>query len=117
VEAQREASDRCKDIESIWRAKGEQLHKLLDGGRGICIYVPDFPEFKPFIDGARSTGNCQIMSPDRGYWRVKAEQEITLHRKALGLGPALWNSALAGGFRGKIAEYGRDAMRIVAGRQ
>jgi catechol 2,3-dioxygenase-like lactoylglutathione lyase family enzyme len=117
VEAQRNANNRLKDIESVWRAKGEQLHKLLDGGDGICIYVADFPEFKPFIDGASSTGNCEILSPEQGYWRIKSEREIRLVRKSIGLGPALWNSALAGGFRGRIAEYGRDSMRIVAGDQ
>lgn len=78
----------------------------------IRIFVPDIPEFTPLIDGARNAGNCTVLEPTRGYWRIEADNELTFSRKALGLGPALWNSALTGGFRGRIVEYGRDVMRI-----
>ncbi|CAN5390757.1 hypothetical protein BH10PSE12_BH10PSE12_13090 [soil metagenome] len=78
----------------------------------VRIFVPDIPEFVPLIDGARTAGNCRVIEPARGYWRIEADKEIMFGRKALGLGPALWNSALTGGFRGKIVEYGRDVLRI-----
>jgi hypothetical protein len=78
----------------------------------VRIFVPDIPEFLPIIEGARKTGGCAVVAPEAGYWRIEAEREIRFERKPLGLGPALWNSALTGGFRGRITEYGRDVMRI-----
>jgi hypothetical protein len=78
----------------------------------VVIYVPDIPEFKPLLDGARMQPSCRVLDPVQDYWRIEADQEIRFGRKALGLGPALWNSALTGGFRGRIVEYGRDLMHI-----
>jgi hypothetical protein len=80
----------------------------------VTIFVPDIPEFMPLIQGARNLEDCRIQLPRLGYWRIEADQEICFGRKALGLGPALWNSALTGGFRGRITEYSRDVLRIEA---
>lgn len=80
----------------------------------VLIYVPDIPEFKPLLDGAAKVGGCRIEPARAGYWAIAAEDELRFERRALGLGPALWNSALTGGFRGRIEEYGRDVMRIVS---
>ena len=80
----------------------------------VTIFVPDIPEFMPLISGARKTAGCRVREAIRGYWRIEADHEIRFERKALGLGPALWNSALAGGLQGRIVEYGRDVMRIVS---
>lgn len=80
----------------------------------VTIFVPDIPEFDPLIRGAKTVETCTVREPIKGYWRIESEEEICFNRKALGLGPALWNSALTGGFRGRIAEYGRDMMRIVS---
>ncbi len=79
----------------------------------VSIFIPDLPEFSPIIDGARKAGH-EVASPLEGYWRIDADQEIRFDRKALGLRVALWNSALAGGFVGKIAAYDRNTMRIVS---
>ena len=102
--------DQLKDVESVWRAKG----KLLASGssHGVMIFVPDIPEFQGVIAAARKAGNCEVVAPEHGYWRIVAERELQFQRKALGLGPALWNSMLSGGFRGRITEYGRDLLRI-----
>jgi catechol 2,3-dioxygenase-like lactoylglutathione lyase family enzyme len=105
---------KLKDIETVWRLKGDDLQKHYDSTAPVCVFVPDFPEFKPFLDGAIKTGNCQVLPPDAGYWRIEADKEIRLNRKEIGLGPALWNSALAGGFKGSIQEYSRNDMIIVA---
>lgn len=79
----------------------------------VRIFVPDIPEFAPLLEGARKAGGCRVESPVAGYWSITADNELRFERRALGLGPALWNSALTGGFTGRIAEYGRDVMRIV----
>ncbi len=78
----------------------------------VTIYVPDIPEFEPLISGAQKSGGCTVIKPQKGYWQLQAQAEICFYRKALGLGPALWNSALMGGFRGEIVEYDRNVLRI-----
>ena len=78
----------------------------------IVIYVPDVPEFGVILKAVAQTGNCKIEQPVNGYYCVVAGQQITLQRKQLGIGPALWNSLLSGGYRGRITEYGRDNLRI-----
>lgn len=80
----------------------------------VVIFVPDIPEFKPLLDGARKQGECRVIEPVQDYWQIQADEEIHFGRKALGLGPALWNSALTGGFIGRIVEYGRDSMHIAS---
>jgi hypothetical protein len=77
----------------------------------VTIFVPDLPEFVPLIEGARAVGS-RIEAPTAGYWRIVADEEIRVRRKELGLGPALWNSALTGGFIGRIVEYDRDTLCI-----
>jgi hypothetical protein len=78
----------------------------------MTLFIPDLPEFRPLVDGLRTTGHCRIAMTATGYWQVTADQEIVLNRKALGLSAALWNSALSGGFVGRIVEFGRDVLRI-----
>jgi hypothetical protein len=75
------------------------------------LYVVDLTEFLPVLVGCRKSG-YQVDGPFKGYWRVRADQEITLVRKEIGLGPALWNTALAGGIRGRLAEFNRDRLVI-----
>lgn len=115
LEKKREtANERLRNIESVWQAKGKILNAQIASVAAVCIYVPDFPEFRPLLDGAAQLEGCLVRPPQQGYWRIEAEHEVELNRKSVGLGPALWNSALAGGFTGHIAEYSRDVMRIVA---
>ena len=78
----------------------------------IKIYVPDIPEFMPLIKAAGNVPECRVLGPTEGYWTVQAEGTLRFSRKALNLGPAIWNSALSGGFLGRIVEYGRDEMVI-----
>ncbi len=79
----------------------------------VSIYVPDLAEFSSIIEGARKAGCYRVRAPVKGYWQIDSDDEIRFARKPLGLRVALWNSALAGGFVGKIAQYDRDTMRIV----
>jgi hypothetical protein len=78
----------------------------------VRIFVPDVPEFRPLLDAARRTADCCTLEPKKGYWRIEAEHEICFERRPLGLRPALWNSALTGGFSGRIIEYDRNIIRI-----
>ena len=78
----------------------------------VTLFVPDLPEFSALVEASRKTPNCRVEEPRAGYWRIRAQDELHFNRKALGLKPALWNSALSGGFQGRILEYGRDNLRI-----
>lgn len=78
----------------------------------VTIFVADIPEFEPLLRAAGQLDACEIRLPQMGYWRIESGQSIEFSRRELGLGPALWNSALSGGFLGRIVEYGRDLMRI-----
>jgi len=80
----------------------------------ISIFVADLREFYPLIESAKKLPGCVVKNPVKGYWRIDAEREINFDRKTLGLRVALWNSALAGGFTGRIARYDRNQLRIVS---
>lgn len=76
----------------------------------VTVFVPDIPEFMPLVRAAERVGDCQVRPPLEGYWRIDGERELRFVRKELALTPALWNSALSGGFYGQIVEYGRDIV-------
>lgn len=78
----------------------------------VTLFIPDIPEFLPLVRAAEKVSSCTVQGARGGYWRVEAEREMVFSRKQLGLTPALWNSALSGGFCGRIVEYGRDVLRI-----
>jgi hypothetical protein len=78
----------------------------------VTVFIPDIPEFQALVAAAQKITGCVVHRPRNGYWRLQGEQELRFSRKALGLGPAIWNSALSGGFIGRIIEYGRESMHI-----
>ncbi len=80
----------------------------------VTLFVPDIPEFSPLLQGVAKLTTCRVLPARGGYWRIEADAEIRFSRKELGLTPAMWHSALSGGFRGRIVEYGHDVMRIVS---
>jgi len=75
------------------------------------LYVVDLEEFRPVLDGCRQSG-YQVSGPHAGYWKVRGQPGITLVRKQIGLGPALWNTSLAGGVRGRVVDFNKDRLRI-----
>lgn len=78
----------------------------------VVIYVADLPEFMPVVEGARRLADCTVSRIASGYWKLEAPHEIRFVRKELGMGPALWNSALSGGYRGRIVAFDRNEMRL-----
>lgn len=79
----------------------------------VTIFVPDLPEFLPLVQSARAMASCSVTATP-GYWKIEAPRELRFVRKELGLGPALWHSALSGGFRGRIVTYDRNQMTLVS---
>tara|TARA_B110001454_G_scaffold218976_1_gene248893 strand:+ start:4351 stop:4602 length:252 start_codon:yes stop_codon:yes gene_type:complete len=80
----------------------------------VTVYVPDLEEFHPVVEASRVAG-LDVDLPSGGYWRIRSNEDIRLVRKELGLGPALWNSALIGGIDGEIVKFDKDEM-ILRGR-
>jgi len=78
----------------------------------VSIFWPDIPEIAVLVEAVRRVDGCAVAGPRDGYWIVDAGRSISLRRKDLGLGPALWNSALSGGFRGRLVTYDRDVLCI-----
>ena len=79
----------------------------------VTVFVLDLPEFSALVSSARDAGGCAIRLMESGYWKIEAANELRFSRKELGLGPALWNCALSGGFRGRIAAFDRNDIRLV----
>ena len=78
----------------------------------ILIFIPDIPEFVPLVAAAQAVRGSTVRAPEKGYWVVEADRVLRLSRKTMKLGPAIWNSALSGGFVGRIVDYGRDEIVI-----
>jgi hypothetical protein len=75
------------------------------------LFVPNLEEFLPVVEGCRVSG-YEISGPKRGYWTVRGQPDIILVRREVGLGPALWNTALAGGIVGVLAAFDKDSLTI-----
>ncbi|KAF1697271.1 hypothetical protein CSC62_08705 [Pseudoxanthomonas jiangsuensis] len=78
----------------------------------VTLFVLDLAEFRPLVDAAANVASVTVRQPVRGYWRIQAERRISFSRKELRLRRPLWNSALAGGFCGKLVEYTDDVMTL-----
>lgn len=78
----------------------------------VTLFVADLPEFAPLIDAANRLAGVSVLPPMQGYWRIVAEQRLSFSRQQLKLRHALWNSALAGGFCGRLSAYTGDVMTI-----
>ncbi len=80
----------------------------------VIIFVPDLPEFQPLVQCARGMHSCTVSIARNGYWKIESPRDLSFVRKDLGLGPALWNSALSGGFCGRLVAYDRNEMTLAS---
>lgn len=78
----------------------------------ILIFIPDIREFVPLVSAARAVQGSTVRAPKDGYWIVEANSVLRFSRRTMKLGPAIWNSALSGGFIGRIVNYGPDEIVI-----
>jgi hypothetical protein len=75
------------------------------------IFVVDLEEFRSVVEGCKKAGHS-VSGPTSGYWVIRSDADITLVRKDMGLGPALWYTCLAGGIQGTLVDYGRETLTI-----
>ena len=78
-----------------------------------AVYVLDVPEFRALVDVARLKGGWTVTEVGAGYTRIESAGELVFDRRELGFKPAIWYGAFTGGIEGRIAEYGRDQVRIL----
>jgi hypothetical protein len=78
----------------------------------VALYVLKVPEFMALAEVAGRNPKCSVRDTGRGYIRIESKEDIVFSRKELGFKPAIWYGALTGGFDGKIAEFGRDSLRL-----
>ena len=77
-----------------------------------AIFFLDVPEFRPFVDQARTVPGCRVDGPRLGYFRVASEGTLEFQRKPLGLKPAVWHGALTGGLVGRITHFDNDRLVV-----
>lgn len=78
-----------------------------------AVYVLDVPEFRAMVDVAARNPAYRVADVGLGYHRIEADDELVFERRVLGFKPAVWYGAFTGGLEGRIAEFGRDTVRIV----
>lgn len=79
----------------------------------VTLFVVDLPEFSALVKSVRDAGCCAVSRMECGYWKIESPNELHFSRKELGLGPALWNCALSGGFCGRIAAFDHNEIRLM----
>jgi hypothetical protein len=77
------------------------------------IYVLNVPEFAALAETARRNPAYRVVRAGDDYTMIESDSDIVLDRRELGFKPAIWYGALTGGIEGRIAEFGRDTLRIV----
>ncbi|MDF3307085.1 MULTISPECIES: hypothetical protein [Rhodococcus] len=76
------------------------------------IYVLGVPENDGVIDVA--TQDPAITVDTVGpYFRITADQDIVIDRRATGCRHAVWYSSVAGLENSRIAQHDKDALRVV----
>jgi hypothetical protein len=80
----------------------------------IRIYVLDVPEFAALVAAARAKSNCRVSHPVDGYTLIESTGVLEFRRKELEMKPAVWYGLFTGGLQGRIAQFDRDLVRIVA---
>ncbi len=83
-------------------------------GTGICIYVLEVPEFSALIEAAGAIAGCRISQPIAGYTLIESSEPLEFRRKELGLKPAVWYGLFTGGLQGRITQFDRELVRVVA---
>jgi len=77
-----------------------------------AIFVLDVPENEGVVRVAEQDASLQVEKVGP-YFRIAAEGEIVIDRRATGCRHAVWYSALAGLQDARIVQHDKDALRVV----
>ncbi len=104
--------ERVHRIDDVWLQKARLLHS--GGGpaaRGIRLYVPRVPEFRPLLEAAQARRDCRTHAMAH-HDLIESDKPLEFHRKTLGLTPALWYGLFTGGLHGRIDVFDRERVLI-----
>jgi len=79
-----------------------------------AIYVLDVPEFRALVDFSQQQPGYRVGELGNGYFRIESEGDLVFNRKTLKFKPAVWYGIFTGGLDGRIVQFDRDLVRIVA---
>jgi catechol 2,3-dioxygenase-like lactoylglutathione lyase family enzyme len=103
-------------VDRCWKGKADRLAQRCTTGEGsragIEIFVLDVPEFGSLVQEARRLAQCRVDEIGGGYVRICSDAPLTFERRKLGLKPAVWYGLFTAGLHGRIAEFGREQVRL-----
>ncbi|MFE5707683.1 hypothetical protein [Rhodococcus koreensis] len=76
------------------------------------LYVLGVPENDGVIDVATQDPAIRVDTVGP-YFRITADQDIVIDRRATGCRHAVWYSSVAGLENSRIAQHDKDALRVV----
>jgi len=76
------------------------------------LYVLDVPEFSPLVDFSKRVSELSVTNHG-AYRKIEAADKLTISRIDIGMDPAIWFSALVGGFEGNIEEFSEHTLTII----
>ena len=79
-----------------------------------AIYVLDVPEFSALVTFSRQKPEYRVGELGNGYYRIESDTDLVFNRRELKFKPAVWYGIFTGGLDGRIVQFDRDLVRIVA---
>lgn len=93
----------------LWEQKGAAI----DGSsEETTLFVLDVPEFSPLAAVAARDSEVSVRKVGP-YFEIRKRGDIVIDRRATGCRHACWYSAVAGVRNGRIAQFDKDALRVV----
>lgn len=79
----------------------------------VAVFVLNVEEFLPLVAHARERGDIRVSGPlPTGYYRLEAQGQMRIERRALGFKHAVWYGLLTGGLVGCIARFDGDELLL-----
>lgn len=75
------------------------------------LYILDVPEFRPVIKVGVAAEGVRERAVG-SHVELTSDGPITIDRRATGVGPAVWYSAVGAVAQGRIAQFDKEALRV-----
>jgi len=80
----------------------------------ITFFLPAVPEFEPVWTYCHRISGVMIHHNFPGFVAVEASSDLVLHRKEIGIKPAIWFGLFTGGLDGYIAQFDSDSVHLTS---
>lgn len=78
------------------------------------FFVLDVPEFSSLLSAVAGRNDCKVHPLIGGYRFVEFDGELEIKRSETSMNDAVWFGCLTGGLIGKIAQFDKDSLRLIA---